>query len=85
MIAFRVEIRCDGAYENCHVVFARGLPFVDLEEAGRRAESLDEAARLAGGWVRDGDAHFCPSCQCRRGGPVIDVIGIHAVESGGGA
>jgi hypothetical protein len=75
MNALRAVILCNG---SCGRIFAEGLLFENVNEAGFRTESLNECAK-ASGWVRDGAAHFCPSCQCKRGGgPIIDALAIGA-------
>jgi hypothetical protein len=72
MIAFRVEIWCDGCGEH----FGLGVPFQSVTEAVTRIESLSECA-VAAGWARDGAAHFCRNCQIKRAaGPIIDCLAI---------
>jgi hypothetical protein len=72
MIAYRVEIWCDG----CGIHFGAGTPHEDVRQSARYVASLAECAKAAG-WIQDGAAHFCPSCQCQRAaGPIVDVLAI---------
>jgi hypothetical protein len=65
MIAYRVELWCDG----CGVHFAKGLPSNYIADIRRFAQTIEGAATGAhqGGWVKQGADHFCPQCQIQRG------------------
>jgi hypothetical protein len=72
MTAYRVEIWCDG----CGVKYAVGMRFEQIDEGPKRAAAINECAQSEG-WVRDGAANFCTSCQCKRSeGPIIDCLAM---------
>ena len=69
MIAFRVEIWCDGCGRHC----GPGIANDDIRALEPLALDLTEFAGFAG-WTIDGAAHWCPRCtHLRTRGPVVEL------------
>lgn len=64
MIAYRVEIWCDGA--TCSEHFHDSIPHNDPREMPGLSRNLLDILKAEGKWAVDGNAHFCPKCQRQR-------------------
>ena len=60
MIAYRVELWCDGCTERFHVPLICLLTEIPIS----RQVLLRQAEQH--GWIADGIANYCPRCQVQR-------------------
>jgi hypothetical protein len=60
VIAFRIELRCDG----CHKAAFHVSPIYMALGVAQVEQVIGQA--ISEGWVKDGTAHFCKKCQTQR-------------------
>lgn len=61
MIAYRVELWCDGCGDH----FGKGVAHDDHESLPNLGRTLIEQGERAK-WITDGAGHYCPKCQRQR-------------------